>query len=453
MTALQSAAQSHAPGKTVIIVGLGIAGLTAAIECHRKGLRVIGLEKKPDINLLGDIIGLSGNSVRILAAWKDSDTLDGLITEDITCDVSALELLDTEGTRRFAMPYNPQNPIQGHLFRRTGLVNMLYQHARQLGIDLRFGVPVDGYWENKTEAGVYANDEKISGHCVVAADGTHSKARVIITGENPPPDDTGVIAYRTIFDAHEIADVPEAQWLLKQSPGRDVFHMYYGKDTMVAMGTASRGRYIHWGCALRGTLTETTEAWMQPASPDVVLKSLQDWPAGKKLSAIVASTPPGRCFNQSLINRPPLSRWVSSGGRMVVIGDAAHSFLPYAGQGGNQGIEDAAVLAICLERSGGDVPLALRAMEKIRHQRVSLIQKGSAEAGDSFLNAAWESSATDRPTAYLHQAWVYTHDCVKHAHEEYDKAADAVKNGREYIPTNIPANGRFRQEDNQDDIV
>ena len=53
---------------------------------------------------------------------------------------------------------------------------------------------------------------------------------------------------------------------------------------------------------------------------------------------------------------------------MIVVGDAAHSFLPYAGQGGNQAIEDAAVLAICLELAGKrDVPLALRVMEKLRY--------------------------------------------------------------------------------------
>lgn len=52
---------------------------------------------------------------------------------------------------------------------------------------------------------------------------------------------------------------------------------------------------------------------------------------------------------------------------MVVIGDAAHPFLPYAGQGANQAIEDAASVAICLERAGrGDVPLALRVFEKLR---------------------------------------------------------------------------------------
>lgn len=37
----------------VIIVGLGIAGLVAAIECHYQGLTVIGLEKSPEIRVLG----------------------------------------------------------------------------------------------------------------------------------------------------------------------------------------------------------------------------------------------------------------------------------------------------------------------------------------------------------------------------------------------------------------
>jgi flavin-dependent dehydrogenase len=40
-------------GITVIIVGLGIAGLSAAIECHWQGHTVIGLERKHDAHQLG----------------------------------------------------------------------------------------------------------------------------------------------------------------------------------------------------------------------------------------------------------------------------------------------------------------------------------------------------------------------------------------------------------------
>lgn len=70
------------------------------------------------------------------------------------------------------------------------------------------------------------------------------------------------------------------------------------------------------------------------------------------------------------------------------------------------------------------------------------------EAGDCFLDAAWESDNTaERPTAFTHQAWVYTHNCVEHAYEQFHAAAEAVINDREYTPTNVPADGKFRQED------
>lgn len=53
-------------GIKVIIVGAGFAGLTAAIECHRKGHDVIVLEKVADLKPLGDIISFGQVSSRHL---------------------------------------------------------------------------------------------------------------------------------------------------------------------------------------------------------------------------------------------------------------------------------------------------------------------------------------------------------------------------------------------------
>lgn len=50
----QHAQPSAAPVK-VIVVGAGFAGLTAAIECQRKGQAVVVYEKIKDIKPLGDI--------------------------------------------------------------------------------------------------------------------------------------------------------------------------------------------------------------------------------------------------------------------------------------------------------------------------------------------------------------------------------------------------------------
>ena len=47
---------------------------------------------------------------------------------------------------------------------------------------------------------------------------------------------------------------------------------------------------------------------------------------------------------------PPLERWsYGRGGRIVLLGDAAHPFVPYIGQGAQMGIEDAGVLALLLK--------------------------------------------------------------------------------------------------------
>ena len=46
-------ATPNSSGITVIIIGLGYAGAVAAVECHRKGHKVIVFEQAPQIKALG----------------------------------------------------------------------------------------------------------------------------------------------------------------------------------------------------------------------------------------------------------------------------------------------------------------------------------------------------------------------------------------------------------------
>lgn len=58
-------------GTRVVIVGAGFAGITAAIECTRKGHSCIILESYKSTNAqLGDVISFGSNSSRIFSRWK-----------------------------------------------------------------------------------------------------------------------------------------------------------------------------------------------------------------------------------------------------------------------------------------------------------------------------------------------------------------------------------------------
>ncbi|KAJ8112802.1 hypothetical protein ONZ43_g5309 [Nemania bipapillata] len=75
----QSSQTPPKSGIRVLVVGAGFAGLTAAIECHRKGHNVTLLEKFPELKILGDIISFGPNSSRIFQRWPGvAEKLDAL---------------------------------------------------------------------------------------------------------------------------------------------------------------------------------------------------------------------------------------------------------------------------------------------------------------------------------------------------------------------------------------
>lgn len=69
-------------------------------------------------------------------------------------------------------------------------------------------------------------------------------------------------------------------------------------------------------------------------------------------------------------------------GRVTLIGDAARAMLPYMAQGAVQSIEDAAVLAKCLEQTDKrETCAALERYEQTRKTRTSRCQEGSRRNG------------------------------------------------------------------------
>lgn len=76
-----------------------------------------------------------------------------------------------------------------------------------------------------------------------------------------------------------------------------------------------------------------------------------------------------------------LDSWTT--GRLVLLGDAAHPFLPHQGQGGACAIEDAAALGVVLESglTSDEVPARLRLYQRIRKGRADRLQEYTRLSG------------------------------------------------------------------------
>ena len=79
-------------------------------------------------------------------------------------------------------------------------------------------------------------------------------------------------------------------------------------------------------------------------------------------------------YKWALHDREPLPHWDL--GRVTLLGDAAHPVLPFMAQGACQAIEDAYVLARCLNESDNHAT-AIKRYQTIRKPRTDKIQNGS----------------------------------------------------------------------------
>ncbi|EAW16447.1 FAD-dependent monooxygenase fmqB [Aspergillus fischeri NRRL 181] len=432
----------HSSGIRVIVVGLGIAGITAAVECHRKGHSVIVVDKVQSIRPHGDQIGVGANAARVLGKWRNGEFFKDVLP--FIHHIKAMEMHDDTGKLYFVNDTVGFHPPDGYMVNRGELVRLMYEYAQSLGIDIRLGQVVSEYWESATEAGIIVNGERLAADCVIACDGVHGKARSVVLGEDVAPDPTGYSMFRAYFDSNILADDPQANWILEGTENRDRSQVFAREGYLLLVYTGRLGKDVGW-MLTHEDYRGASESWSTSVDPDEAIRILQDWPVRDRIVPIVRHTPKEKLIDFQLLLRPPLPTWVSGKGRILLIGDAAHPNFHTSGQGAAQGIEDAATVAIALELAGkAGVPLALLTMEKIRYQRATIIQSSGLQIQDSlrFDKAAIEKDPTrariPRPR------WIFDHDCQAYAYQHFHAAAQAVQSGEEYHPRNIPVGGEYQ---------
>lgn len=164
--------------------------------------------------------------------------------------------------------------------------------------------------------------------------------------------------------------------------------------------------------------------------------------------ALFDITPSGHTIDFKLVYRPTLKKWTSSGGRTILIGDAAHCNLPTAGQGGSQAIEDAVTLAYCLQHCGGDVPLATEVTQRIRYHRSNVVHKSGQLNRDSFDKVPWDVIEAD-PETWARKRFPHLrpHDAIATVETNFEKIAAEIRSGKtgslDEVAMPLPVGGVF----------
>lgn len=218
---------------------------------------------------------------------------------------------------------------------------------------------------------------------MVGADGAHSLVRRWVTGDDEPVY-SGSSGFRGLVPAGRLPHLPD--------PGALQFWM--GPGAHLLHYPINGGSVINFLAVVDTPERWTAPAWLEPAEPGAHLEAFAGWhPAVTEMIGTMPQSP-----RWGLFARRPLARW--SRGPAVLLGDAAHAILPHQGQGANQTIEDAVVLAAELGGTA-DAASALRRYADRRRVRTRQVQLMSW-AASAALHLP-DGPAAQRRDAYLAQ--------------------------------------------------
>ena len=403
----------------VAIVGGGLCGLALAIALTNRSISYTIYEARESSSEIGAGINLAPNSLQAFNLIDPS--LGDLIFQIAARNPPGLEdvwvsiRLGAE-TEKYADSKHVMDLMAPPTGNTTVSRNELLQEmARKIPAEnAKFNKKITGFTQSEEEATMTFEDGSMeTATLVIACDGAHSAMRRFLLGPNNSAasahySDMG--GYRAVF--------PMAKH--EEAIGKELAHcsqLWCGPSGYIIMYPIDRAQNVNIGVWPWKKGEWPHEAWVLHHQKAQMLKDFQAWgPATQKLIHMMSdgtqfwathhhSVQPDSYFN----------------GKVIMIGDAAHSMGPHQGQGAAQSMEDSYVMAQVLRDLNtttdasdrqNHIRAALTGYETVRRARYERCLQTSYEAM-SFWADFWRPDLNDgdfeqfRKDAELRMQWMW----------------------------------------------
>ena len=333
----------------IAIIGAGMGGLTTGIALKKFGHNVTIYEQTEKILPVGAAISLWSNGVKCLNYLGLTDQVarlggqmdhlayvDGL-TGEVMTQFSLQPLVEEVGQR----PY----PVA-----RAELQDMLMDEFGRDQIQLSKKMVAITDLGDTVQA-EFADGTVIEADLLIGADGTHSITRRYVLGETVERRYAGYVNWNGLVEV--TADLaPADQWTTFVGQGKRVSLMpvaqnrfYFFFDVPLPVGLENdRTQY-------KTLLKQYFEGWCAP------------------VQQLIDALDEQRTNRVEIHDIEPFAQFYK--GRVVIVGDAAHSTTPDIGQGGCQAMEDAIYLARALQINTLGIQDSLCRYQNKRNERAN----------------------------------------------------------------------------------
>jgi salicylate hydroxylase len=376
-----------------------VAGLAVACALAQRGARVTVLEQAAGLEDVGAGIQISPNGAAVLHQLGLEEALDAA-----SLRAQAVELRDGYSGKRLArLDVSRRGLPEGHfLLHRADLIALLHRGAADAGAIFHFGQKIAEIDLSEPRPRmVTVSGETHTSELLIGADGFHSQVRPAVTGRVAP------------FFTHQVA------WraVIPSEPGADIFsevHLGAGRHLV---SYPLRGGTMRNIVAVEERREWVAEGWSQRDDPATLRAAFAAFSPRVRgwLDAVE------EVYLWGLFRHPVARQWWTTlpDGAAAIIGDAVHPMLPFMAQGANMALEDASMLALCL-----DVEDTLaRGLEWYQGNRISRVERvvdASSRNAKAFHLSGWRRHAAHLGLRMIDRVapdllvrrfdWLYGHD-------------------------------------------